>query len=131
MKSKFYEPFRLDRGIGKDTWVMSAPLRYYSETFSRELVVPNGFPTDFASIPTFFHRLLPKNGIYDAAAVLHDWLYATGEYYKDTADNIFLEAMVALNVESWRRNAMYQAVDKFGGTAWRNHRKTTRSNHVL
>lgn len=122
MSAEFRGRLVLERGIGVDTWKLDAPLVYYSEIAGREIVVPAGFSTDFASIPRFFHRLLPKNGAYDAAAVVHDYLYATGEVPKDIADMIFLEAMTVLNVPVWRREAMYQAVDKFGFAAWSDHR---------
>ena len=114
------------RHIGYDVWRLGAPLRYYSDLFSAILEVPSGFETDFASIPRAFHWLLPKNGDYDAAAVLHDWLYETGIYHKDTADKIFLEAMTCLGVEPWKRQAMYRAVVMFGFKAWNDHRNSER-----
>lgn len=124
MKSEFPGKFLLERGVGVDTWTLAAPLAYCSALLQRRLEVPAGFSTDFASIPRVFHRLLPKNGLYDPAAVVHDWLYATGELHKDTADKVFLEAMRALSVSAWRCLAMYQAVVRFGGPAWRAHRAT-------
>jgi hypothetical protein len=132
MKSHFEGQFiDLRRGIGKDTWYLAAPLRYHSELAARWIEVPGDFLTDFASIPRFFHRLLPKNGTYDAAAVVHDYLYATGELHKDTADKIFREALECLGVAAWRRAAMYQAVKKFGGAAWKAHRRNDRKEEKL
>ncbi len=122
MLAKFEHPFVLERGLGVDTWVLHAPLRYYSPLLARYIEVPRGFNTDFASIPRFFHRLLPKNGTYDAAAVIHDYLYAQGEVSKEMADLIFKEALECLSIAGWRRTAMYEAVHRFGGAAWRAHR---------
>lgn len=38
------------------------------------IVVPSGFPTDLASIPRIFWSLLPANGWWEKAAVIHDRL---------------------------------------------------------
>jgi len=32
------------------------------------------FPTDLASVPRLFWALLPPSGVYERAAVVHDWL---------------------------------------------------------
>lgn len=48
---------------------------YYQETNKEsKIVVPKGFKTDLASIPRIFWAILPKNGKYQKAAILHDYL---------------------------------------------------------
>lgn len=116
----------LERPIGsEDEWSVAEDLRYRSDYLEEVITVPKGFKTDFASIPRFFHRLLPKNGKHDAAAVVHDWLYATAYTDKETADLVFLEAMEAIGVSLWKRQTMYRAVKWFGFAAWNNHRAAT------
>lgn len=122
------EYFDLRRGIGKDVWYLAAPLKFYSALLGGWIEVPGNFLTDFASIPRFFHRLLPKNGTYDAAAVVHDHLYAAGTLPKATADDIFDEALRVLNVPAWRRVCMVRAVKWFGRGAWQAHRKNDGPN---
>lgn len=107
----------------RDSWIIREPLVYHSAHLGRDVVVPVGFETDFASIPRFFHRLLPKNGEYDAAAVVHDFLYSTGEVAKADADIVFYEAMTVMEVPAWKRQSMYWAVKCFGFMAWNAHRK--------
>jgi hypothetical protein len=130
--SEFIGKFLLERGIGKDSWQLYRPLVYRSSFLRRDILVPKGFTTDFASIPRFFHRLLPKNGEYDAAAVVHDWLYAKApevfpgadeSTMKMIADLVFLEAMKAIGVPWWKRTVMYEAVNWGGFMAWRGHRR--------
>lgn len=127
--SRFLSKFVLEREIGGNRWVLAEELRYYSELFKTpgrwpgDIQVPKGFVTDFASIPRFFHRLLPQNGEYDAPAVVHDFLYATAPCDKAAADLVFLEAMESIGVSWWKRTAMYQAVKWFGFVAWNNHRR--------
>ncbi|MGY1773491.1 DUF1353 domain-containing protein [Blastococcus sp. SYSU D00813] len=38
------------------------------------LRIAQGFPTDLATVPRIFWALLPPQGVYERAAVLHDWL---------------------------------------------------------
>lgn len=73
------------------------------------LVVPVGFVTDFASIPRLLWALLPRDGSYQPAAVLHDWLYTEDVSRKD-ADDIFLEAMEACGTCGPVRRAIWLGV---------------------
>ena len=96
--------------------------------------VPQGFKTDYASIPRFFWRFCgsrsgdgPKSN-YAPASVLHDFMYETGmtPYLKVTrrrADNIFYEAMLCLKVSRWRAWLMYKAVRLCGWFPWNRYRK--------
>lgn len=41
---------------------------------SRDVItVPSDFITDLASVPRLFWALLPPHGVYERAAVVHDW----------------------------------------------------------
>lgn len=86
----------------------------------REIRVPAGFVTDFASIPRFFWRVLPPTGSYGKAAVVHDYLYRTTTFpvTRKQADCIFHEAMGTLGTAGWVRSVMYRAVRVFGGRAF-------------
>lgn len=39
------------------------------------ITVPKGFLTDLASVPKLFHGITPPDGPWEAAAVVHDFLY--------------------------------------------------------
>lgn len=86
------------------------------------IIVPEGFTTDFASIPRILWNILPATGKYGEAAVVHDYLYVCGghvpqwqyTFTKKDADRIFLQAMTLLEVPAWQRYPMYQAVRWFG-----------------
>lgn len=48
---------------------------YYQETNKEsKIIVPKGFKTDLASIPRLLWVAFPKNGKYQKAAILHDYL---------------------------------------------------------
>lgn len=95
------------------------------------IVPEHGFITDFASIPRVFWRILPPVGDgsrarYGVIAVIHDYLYAMHrptidgpEITKDWSDRVFRDGMTALDVEPWKKNVMYQAVNWCGGSSWK------------
>lgn len=100
---------------GRGMWKLKHELVYQSSVADRVIYVPEGFMTDFASVPR-----LPL--VYDLfgdtahpAAVVHDFLYSTGELPRKIADRVLLEAMAAEGVPAWRRWPMYLAVRAFGG----------------
>lgn len=99
------------------------PLVYVYNRTEEVFTVPEGFPTDLASIPKAFQNIASKLGKNIKAAIVHDYLYAQGFTSKKLADRIFLEAMKECGVSFWRRRLMYVAVKYFGGAAWREHRK--------
>lgn len=78
------------------------------------IIVPEGFITDFASIPRIFWSILPPHGRYAKAAVIHDYLYTNAIKNKKYADEVFKEAMKVLNVNDTVIFIMYKAVSWFG-----------------
>jgi len=65
---------------------------YEAHGLTMRIHVPKGFTHDFASIPRPFNYLLPPNGPWARAAVIHDRLCATG-CPRHLADAIFLHVM--------------------------------------
>ncbi len=70
--------------------------------------VPEGFETDFASVPRLPLAYLLTGDTAHAAAVVHDYLVDTHPWRR--AAEVFREAMVAEGVPAWRRWFMYWAV---------------------
>lgn len=114
--------------IGAERWQLLTPLTYRNgETL---ITAPTGFITDFASTPQIVWTLgMPKSGVYDSAACIHDLLYTLGGrvryaqtedgwayrvYTKADADSIFYDAMGVLGVGQPKRWLMYKAVEAFG-----------------
>lgn len=105
----------------------------YSQDYIR---VPEGFITDFASIPWLFWTFLPAWGKYGKAAVIHDCLYQNGGIEhpvsrgcswikiitRKEADTIFYEAMLVSGTKPWKAKVMYRAVRLFGWLAWKGGR---------
>jgi hypothetical protein len=95
-----------------DTWAVVGKLVYHGKRDSFE--VPDGFPTDFATVPRAVVWLIPRFGRYTLPAVLHDWLCTEGiEQGRVTsrqADGIFRRAMRELDVPVARRWLMWTGV---------------------
>lgn len=124
MNIHFPRKLRVEAWDGR-TDTLTEPFIYHRPT-GEPIIVPEGFTTDYASIPRFFWRILPPRGdgsgaVYGPAAVIHDYLYQSHAKSKADSDLIFYEAMEALEVAFWRRAVMYRGVYWFGGRAWRSY----------
>ncbi len=122
--------------IGGFRWRVERAFIYYIDSLDSPsyIEVPEGFETDFASVPRAFWWLFPPAGKYTQAAVVHDYLYTyhankfkmlNGQMIdevckKKRADNIFRQAMKVLGVKYWTRFIMWSAVSLFGQGAWDN-----------
>jgi hypothetical protein len=93
-------------------WVLDAPLVYESD-LAGKIEVPEGFETDFASVPrvpiayTFFGDRAHRE------AVIHDFLYridSVPEVSLAIANKVFLEAMTCRGKGLFVRYAMYLGV---------------------
>ena len=122
--SSFTEPLTVTK-VGERLWRVDREFVYcVGELGSNDRVtVEIGFITDFASVPQVFWSILPPDGQYTQAAVLHDWLYLKQTRTRKEADKIFLEAMEVLGVAWWKRNIMYQAVRLFAWIPWNKYKK--------
>lgn len=92
----------------------------------REITVPRGFITDFASIPVPFRNVFDINGPSRLPAVLHDWLYCSHRCARIEADNLFRFALATEGVGKVTRNIFYAGV-RIGG--WRYYGKRREGLH--
>lgn len=100
---------------GRTTAIVTRGFVYAHPKSKAQIEVPEGYVTDFASIPAIARAVFPSFGRHAKAAVLHDWLYLVGEPgQRAFADRIFLDAMEELGVGLLRRRAMHTAV-RLGG----------------
>ncbi|EEF5015739.1 DUF1353 domain-containing protein [Salmonella enterica] len=112
--SKFTTPAILEM-LGHYEWRVHEPFTFYLSDDSSDVIeVPAGFVTDLATIPRIFWSLMPPDGKYAKAAIIHDYLYDNALRTKKEADRIFLDGMTVLGVPRWKRIIMYYAVRLFG-----------------
>jgi hypothetical protein len=125
--SSFVTPLIVEPNDDQTEWTLRAPFAYWTgsgEGVGDKITVPDGFVTNFASIPKFLWSVYPPTGLYGKAAVIHDFLYANaGIFYSDSewrkysreqCDVVFLTAMKALGVPHHTYRLMYHAVRQFG-----------------
>ena len=102
-------------------FTLLAPLIYYSVFLDREVQVPTGFSTDFASIPRLLQNVIQVNGRHRSAAVIHDYLCSLVDIgspglTQGMADKVFREAMWCLDVEFVQSSIMYRMVRRYQKT---------------
>lgn len=117
--SSFTDRLIVSKQDGK-YWVTERSFVYcIGDEGSGEFVeIPKGFVTDFASVPKLLWNIIPPDGDYTQAAVLHDYLYFKQVFPRKKCDKIFLEAMEVLQVPKWKRLVMFNAVRMFGWIGW-------------
>lgn len=101
------------------TWVTEGDLRWST------YYVPEGFLTDFASIPAIFRWLFAPNGApHQVAAVLHDWLYASDPAVsRKEADLAYYWLARAMGTSEVRAAVMYAGLRVGGWLAFMSNRR--------
>ena len=122
--SRFTGPLIIEEIKPGILWKLKAPLVFeVSQVGSdKEIIVPENFVTDGASITPFLKVFLAVWGTYGRAAALHDYLYVKlrnkdpDKYAvnRKQADAIFLSAMSACNTSLVTRYTLWIAVRLFG-----------------
>lgn len=97
-------------------WVLTETLLYYSDVAERLIMVPKGFQTDLASTPRLPVVYLLAGNVATKAAVIHDWLYSTGEVSRKVADAVLREASGVIGVSWFQRWTMWLGV-RVGGSS--------------
>lgn len=93
-------------------------LSYESDLLGYDLIIPDGFVTDFASVPRvpIIYEAFGDKAHHES--VPHDFLYQTHKTTKAIADSLFLEAMKARGKPIWIRYPMYLGVVLGGQSAY-------------
>jgi hypothetical protein len=108
---------------GVKLYELKEPLKYISSDlhqnkgidFHKCYTVPQGFKTDFASVPKGLQFLYKPQGKYSRASVLHDYLYTSKVVSRFKADEEFYQAMRYDGVSLFTASLFYLAVRIGGG----------------
>ena len=120
MKSQFKTGLIVNVLDTESMFSLAQELIYHSERLGRDIIVPAGYETDFASIPWILQSIVQVNGKHRRAAVVHDYLCTHGKIEGVTqreADLIFQEAMTVLDVRLTQRTAMFGMVRAYQSIA--------------
>jgi hypothetical protein len=118
MTARFLSPLVV-RYLDEGEWILCAPLVFSSDVLGRIVTVPEGFRTNFASVPRLPLAYLLFGGVADEAAVVHDFLYSaecSPRVPREQADDVLAEASKVCGVAAWRRGPMWFGVRLFGGS---------------
>lgn len=115
--SSFTKPFKVivhSVPLSEKPFEVLESFEYYSEKFDGYIIqVPNGYRTDFASVPRIFWNIIPPIGTYSKACVIHDALIDEKDSHDFTIDEIneiLFEAMTVLGVSSFNKYIIYGGV---------------------
>jgi hypothetical protein len=112
-----HNPLKLSPSDDDKHWVLLKSFSYdVGSVGSGDVIkVPKLFVTDFASTPRLVWFVFPRWGKYGKAAIVHDYIYATGERKnRREADKIFLEIMKVSCVDWLSRYMIWFFVRVFG-----------------
>ena len=73
----------------------------------KQYEIPVGFETDFASTPRALWFWIPPWGLYNKAAVIHDYINRNRLASFSVSDSMFLDTMVESGVGEIKRNVMW------------------------
>lgn len=118
--SRFLTPLRAEKD--GSVWTILQPLIYESDVASQVFIVPEGFVTDFASVPRIPLAFLLTGDSAHEAAVVHDYLYSRDVVPRLLADRVFEEAAKVTGEPGWKSWLMYAGIRLGGWVAWNNHR---------
>jgi Protein of unknown function (DUF1353) len=91
---------------------------YFYDSPEISLVVPEGFSTDFHSVPRGLWNFLPP-WEYPEAAIVHDYLYRHPEITsRALADRTHRKVMIENGAPAWKAWAAWLALRAFGWAAW-------------
>lgn len=91
-------------------FMLAHPLRYRPNKVQYEIVVPEGFITDLASIPRYLWWWQAPHEAAMAPAIIHDYLYWLQPCTKDEADAVLYLALVEVGMDKHDARAVYFGV---------------------
>ena len=132
---------------GDSDWVVIRPLKYRSKILNADIHIPEGFVTDFASIPRVVRLAIPVSGRHRYPAVIHDWFYRTlmlltcervqtlidiGTFSdsREIADAVFNEANRVIGVSYWKRRMLHRGVRVGGWVTYNKNIKLMRKGKL-
>lgn len=128
-QAQSHNPLLLSPSDNGVNWIMMKEYVYEVGKIGSgdKIKVPEGFITDFATIPRPFWSFLPPWGKYGKAAIVHDYLYDNAIRARKESDQIFLEIMRNSDVNTLIRYIIYYSVRTFG---WIFYNRDNKSKQV-
>lgn len=110
------------RELPSPLWRLQACLRFYSCIVNDWVEALEGFVSDGCSIPVAAFLLLApfgiSRGLAAMAGYIHDGLYTSQRYDRETCDRILREMVVAMGYSPALADEFYMGVRIGGGSHW-------------
>lgn len=121
--ARWETPLRVEFLDGDKKWEkkLTAPLRWRDPSGSFH-EVPEGFVTDFASVPRMMRSFALDEAITAKAAVVHDYMYRVTRPTRRWADDLFYHTLRSTGVGALPAWAYWCAVRMFGWLAYNRYR---------
>jgi hypothetical protein len=99
-------------------WELVVPFSFQSDLAGITIVAPQGFRTDFCSVPRvpLAYTLLGDRA--RQSGTIHDALYTSHIVDRETADKVLHEMLLLNGVDEIEAAAFYIAVRQYGGSHW-------------
>lgn len=105
------------------TFMLLSPFQYVDPAFGWAIEVPEGFVTDFNSVPrALWYFFAPWE--YPEAGVVHDYLYRyEDDVTRAQADAVHRRILELLGCPWWKRHGAHSALRLFGWAPWNRYRQ--------
>jgi len=108
---------QLFQGDGRH-FVLRQPLVYEIKKTGAIVIVPEGFVTDFASVPWVARSIIAVLGRHSVPAIVHDYLYWEQKCTRLQADLIMFDAMEEYKSTWFEKHAVWRALRLRGEGPW-------------
>ncbi len=104
-----------------NTYVLTDQLVYITTAVDDKIIVPTGFVTNFASVPSIAKAYIDDDDFQiRSPSVVHDYLYSKRSfrlgYSRKEADGILREAMIGEGMRRSKAGFIYYILRWFGGS---------------
>lgn len=118
----FKTELKIEAVRGEDAYILIDPLIYTVED-GDVIVVPIGFKTNFASVPSMAKWYIDDDSyLIRSPSVVHDFLYSRDSarygYTREAADKVLRAAMIEQGMRKSQAYFIYYILRVFGGSHW-------------
>jgi hypothetical protein len=117
----FTTRLKIEAAERSNNYVLTDQLVYITAAGDDKIVVPSGFETNFASVPSFAKVYIDDDD-YEirSPSVVHDYLYSKRSfrlgYSRKEADSLLREAMIGEGMRRSKAGFIYYILRWFGGS---------------
>lgn len=106
--------------VGESKWRQYRLLEEIKIGLSNDeiIIIPAGFEWDLSSVPRIFWAIMPPDGDFEMAALIHDYLYRNKLYTRKFADKEMYKWSNKLNDKVIDNEIRFCGVRLFGWVIW-------------